>query len=182
MKKYILPVLLLVLAFCSVGSVVHANVPFFLRTLSATATSTLSYMAPGTGTTTLTFDAGVNQANGADMATLLIQYTASSTAPTLRFRQEFSTDNVDWYTDGLGSVPVLMSLNSTSTQLITPYHEYQVNFATTTDFGGSGTFARSLTSLQIPTPTRYTRIKFYVPASGGNGALWAEIVGKKQTN
>lgn len=180
MKKYILPVLLLVVAFCSVGAVVHANPPFFLRTFTASATSTLAYMTPGTATTTITFDAGVNQANGSDMATLLIQYTASTTGPSLRFRQEFSSDNIDWYSENLGTVPTLMSLNSTTTALVSPFHDYTVNFATTTDNGGSGTNARIMTSLQIPTPTRYTRVRFYVPASGGNGALWAEIAAKKQ--
>lgn len=184
MKKYILPVSVFIASLFMVGLTVHANPSFFQRQATAPgATSTIAFMTAGTGTTTLTFDLGVSQANAADSATLLIQDTASSTAPVLKFRQEFSNDNIDWYSDVTPNyLPSLAGGNSTTTAVITPFHEYSITFATSTngDMGGSGTPGRSNVAIQISTPTRYTRIKLYVPVSGGNQSIWAEIAAKKQ--
>jgi hypothetical protein len=33
--------------------------------------------------------------------------------------------------------------------------------------------------VDVPTPLRYTRVKFYVPVGSVGGALWAEIMGRK---
>lgn len=175
MKKYIIAFCTLIASFLIVSTQVYANPPSILRMWSASATSTLAYLSPGAGTTTLMIDTGISANTAADNVTLLLQYTASGTAPTLAFRQEYSADNIDWYSETLVS-------STSQSILVSPYREYSIVFSTTTASGrgGSGTSARQMTSLQLPVPTRYTRVVFYVPAGGGNGALWSEFSAKKQ--
>jgi hypothetical protein len=173
-KYFIIPLVLtiLIVVFALGTKTVSANLAYFLRVESATATSTLSYMTPGTATTTISIDGG---ASALDSALLTFQYTASGTAPVLKARVEYSSDKIDWY-------PQMTAIGQATTTLIaTPFLEYSFTLSTTTDNGGSGTSARVHGSLDIPTPTRYTRVKFYVPASGGNGALYTELTAKKQS-
>lgn len=157
----------------------HANPSQFPAPVStAPATTTLAYMSPGNATTTLQLDSysgGINYAT--NLATIAIQYTASSTAPTLKFRIEDSPDGVDWYPRS----NALVSL-ATTTVLSGNSAEYQFTFATSTDFGGSGTASRLHQSLTTNVPMRYMRVKFYVPAAGGNGGLWATIIPQKETH
>lgn len=165
--------------------VVHANPSFFsAKAQTGAATTTIAFMGPGTGTTTLTYDAyGLNGTNQVDPGRntskaesffLGIQYTASGTAPTLRMRQEFSDDGIDWYPDNL-SISV-----ATTTNIITPFRDYSFTMSTTTDNGGSGTASRVHTSLRLTSPTRFTRMIFSVPTGGGTGGLWAQVVPNKE--
>lgn len=157
----------------------HANPSYFPVTVETnSATGTFAYLSPGAATTTLTFNAYANASSPtkADSATVVFQYTASGTAPILKARIERSQDGIDWY-----PVSVTTVLNAT-TSIMTTFSEYTFNLATSTsaDFLGSGTSQRVHESFTIETPTRFTRVKFYVPASGGNGGLWAQIIPTKE--
>lgn len=163
----------------------HANPLQFLPTVQTDiATTTISYITPGTGTTTLVFDSFAgSQIKATDAATLLLQYTASSTAPVLDTRFEFSQDGIDWYPDNNPNYTAAVPGSTASTSIATtPYKVTSFTLSTTTDNGGSGTSGRVQASLNVPTPVRYTRAIFYAPVGGGNGALWAQIVPKRQGN
>jgi hypothetical protein len=154
---------------------------FFPTKETASATTTLVYMTPGTATTTLSYDSYQGDAVKIDQLTLAIQYTASTTAtaPTLKLRLEDSMDNINWYP----RASVLNSL-ATSTQITGNFGEYlwNVSSSTATDFGGSGTATRMHTSLVVDAPMRYVRAKFYTPVAGGNGGLWAQMIPFKELN
>lgn len=146
---------------------------------TAVATTTLQYMSPGAGTTTLSYDALSTGGTDTifDKMQLVMQYTASSTAPSLKYRIEDSRNGIDWYPR---SATVSGQTNATTTQITGNFADNLWTVATTTDNGGSGTSARVMQSVLIDMRMRYIRAIFYVPASGGNGGLWAEFNPTKQ--
>lgn len=147
---------------------------------SATATTTLLYLSPGNATSTMSYDSYSGDSVKIDKLSLNIQYTASTTGPTLKMRMEDSTDNINWYPR---SVAINSTLDNATTTMITGnFSEYQWTVSTTTDNGGSGTSARVHTSLVVDAPQRYVRVKFYVPQNGGNGGLWYQMVPFKELN
>lgn len=149
---------------------------FFPTKETAPATSTLLYLTPGTGTTTLTYDSFQGDNAKIDRLVLAMQYTGSSTGPTLKIRFEDSMNNNDWYPRSATS----LNPTSTTTLLTGNFSEYQWTVSTTTDNGGSGTAARVHNAFTVEAPMRYVRAIFYVPAAGGNGGLWAQFVPVKQ--
>lgn len=179
-KKYLygaalLPfVAFLVLAF---ANEMEAAIYLLTPKKTATATTTVAYMTPGTATTTLTSDLYFSSSNTkASGALVAFQYTASSSAAALKARVEYSDDGIDWYPES-----VELNTVATTTLMTTTFREYSwSNFATTTDYGGSGTASRIHQSFSVETPTRYVRVKFYVPAGAGNGALWASLTPNKE--
>lgn len=171
--------------FFGTAIVAMANPSFFMvGSQTATASSTLAYMTPGTATTTLpaldTYAPGTNtKANGAFLA---FQYTASGTAPVLNARVEYSNNNQDWYPDGFTYVPEGPTY-ATTTIMTTPAHNYSWTLSTTTEAIGSGTATRVHQSLALTEiPARYVRVIFTVPQGGGNGGLWAVLVPFKERN
>src|SRR3990167_7684905 len=84
-----------------------ASASLFVNTAcyTASATSTLTYMTPGTATTTLECFLGQD---GAHKATLAIEVNASSTLTQYNFFVEESYDRLDWF-------PVTLSQTSTTT-------------------------------------------------------------------
>lgn len=173
------------------GSYVHANPSFFDRFQSNAATSTLAYMTPGTGTTTLS---AINTQNGGfESAVVNLQVTATSTAVVgqvlLNARVEGSMDNVDWYPLAIRADTTLGTSPGTATTTIltsNPYNNFSLALATSTtpagDFGGTGTAFRMHESFVLPTLTRHVRVVFSDPTAGGKYGLWAEIVTKRQSN
>lgn len=155
----------------------HANPSIYAPTKeTAPVTTTVVYMAPGTATTTLTYDSFNGDYSLIGNLTLAFQYTASSTEPHLNVRLEDSPNNIDWYPRA-----VAVNTNATTT-LMAPVGVYNFDLATTTDNGGSGTSSRVNESFSVKAPMRYVRAIFYVPQGGGNGALWAQMVPSKQIN
>lgn len=162
----------------------HANPLRFPATVStAAATTSPTYMTPGTATSTITYDAWANGGGSQafDKATLLLQMTASSTSTTYNVSVEYSQDGIDWYSDAL-----LQSTTATSTQsysVATPI-SYSVKYASTTPGGGLvlATSNTALRAITVPTPTRYVRVFTALALGGTNGAIWQQIVGQKQSN
>jgi hypothetical protein len=178
MKKiYLFLGIIIAVVLIGGATVVKANPSLFLQEYSDIAgasTSTLAYMTPGTGTTTLTYN---NTINGLDSASILIQYTATTTgSPVLKMRVEHSQDGVDWYSEA-----GILTSNASTTNLTGSFADYQFNIATSTSvIGPSGSVTRINQLVRINTPLKYNRAVFYVPAGGGNGGLWAQLVAKKE--
>lgn len=172
-------------ALFGVVSFAAANPSFFIRANAIpcgafTATTTTSFMTPGAGTTTATFDTGCGTAGSTDNAVLLTQFTASSTASILNISYEYSQDNVDWYQSNLSS-----QATTSSSQSLTAAQSYSWVFASTTPGGGgssaTGVFAnRQMKVIEVRTPTRYVRAIFSTPLGSANDTVWAEFVAKRQ--
>lgn len=188
-KKYILLGIMIVVIVAT-ASMVQANPKFFAnRVQTATATTTIEYMTPGTATTTLTFDTslinqadtGVRNTNTLTSLTLATQFTASSTvASVLKWRYEYSNDNEDWYPESM-----LEGFISTTTPEIIGlkgYNEYKwITASSTCQVVTNG--CRSHRLVNVPVATRYVRVLFYMsgsPASHNNGGIWAELVPIKE--
>ena len=163
---------------------------------TASATSTLVFLRPGAATTTLVYDSqqsdGTNQTNNGntyltDEATLLVQFTASSTTSILGIGFEYSNDvgcgaaptTCDWYKNNLIN-PLALSTTTTTIGLQTPI-TYSWTFASSS-VGGVGVTSsnnRDTKVISVPTPMRYVRAVFTV--SGANGAVYAQFLPKKET-
>lgn len=165
------------------GASVYANPSFFApQAMTSTATSSPAFMTPGAATTTLVYDSYnlngtnqpiVNDPTSAQSATLAIQFSASSTASVLNIGVERSQDGIDWYQDNLNSLATTSgsdSINVPST--------FSWTYASSTIGGLPNTGNRIGKLINIPTPTRYTRIIFSL--TGTNGAVWAEFIPQKE--
>lgn len=185
MKKILLSIIVL-LGVIGFGAVVSANPSMFKTPVSsASASTTLVYMSPGAATSTSNvIDSYANgDSTAVNQAIVLVQFNASNTT-AMKVRVESSLDNVDWYPV---NNPIVTSPTATTTNLAAPFSEFVLSFSTSTfagDFGGSGNAsttvgnspnARIHQSFTIDTPTRYTRVKFYIPVGGANGGLFYQI-------
>ena len=147
-------------------------------TSSATTTATL--ISNGVATSTLSCNLG---GGGADSATLLVNFAASSTAVTLRADVEYSQNGVDWYAD---------TLSTTTTGVLNQSLYYTWLFASSTVGHVSkantpkcfaGQVARGdcdTRAVNIPTPAAYVRVVF--TATGGAATIWAQILPKQSIN
>jgi hypothetical protein len=176
----------LALALFALAGTAQANPSTFANaTSTAAATTTLRYMTPGTATsTTPVYDAYEQTFAGgsvakADYAGLLVQLTSSSSVTVLNATVEYSHDGIDWYRNfvidpnqtGTTTAPVFGIANPFS---------FRWQFATSTVGGiGLGTSNRSTAALLIPTPFRFTRVVFSL--TGGNAAVWAQLIPIKET-
>jgi len=158
---------------------VSANPAFFpVGAASAAATSSPVYMTPGTATTTVTQAAYANGNNtGLNSASLLLQFTGSSTASSINVAFEYSEDNVDWYRDSLlGNI----STTSNNASLAVP-NNYLLPFASTTVGGVIGTASRTTRIITVETPAQYVRAVITMPVGSQNGAVWAKFLPVKES-
>ena len=188
--KYFIPSAVVLVALVMIGVTVHAN-PFYTGTKarSAAATSTLTYMTAGTGTSTSpVYDSyevnGTNQTNGGNLTlpnsvALLVQGKASSTATAFNIQCEFAddlTNGGDWYQNEM--------IASTSNPLaIAQPAAFLLNYASTTVGGGTvGNNNTFSILMECPAPLRYVRAVITLPPGARNGGIWASCVPKKQRN
>lgn len=148
------------------------------RVQTASATTSVSYMTPGTATTTLSIDSwSTGSSNNFDDLVMFVQFTASSSPHSvLKWRYEYSRDNIDWYSES-----VTLSDNSTTTPVTRTFHEQQWVFASST--GATATDTRGMQVFKVPVLSRYTRAVFYLegsPTTNASGAVYAEIVPSKE--
>lgn len=165
---------------------------------SAVATTTLQYLTPGTGTTTIYYDAFTDGQTAADGMALLVRFTASSSPNSvLRINQEYSqgslsnpnllcipttatTSQCDWYQ---APQPMLIA-NATTTSPVDISQVAQYNWRFASSSAGLGSVAANNNTdtriIPIKSPTRYTRFIFTLPAGSANGAVWVQIVPLKQ--
>ena len=148
------------------------------------ATTTLRFLRPGAGTTTLTCPIGATQRLQDNTAILHFIAIATSTTvaePKLLARVEGSRNNVDWYPIAIPTV-IGGTIATTTPYTTNPYNNLSFNISTSTtpagDFGGTGTATRIHYSLVIPATEPYERVIFSSPTGGGVVGLWAEMYGK----
>lgn len=154
---------------------VSANPSRIVENRSAAATTTLSYLSAGRGTTTVTFDIQSDDFP-ADSATLAIQYTGSSSPLSqLGWRYDFSQNGVDWFAETVSN----SANTATTSEEVRTNKDYLWRFSSTTLIeGGTSDVARKL--INLPTPTRYVRVTFFVPTGTQPGAIWTNLIFKKQ--
>jgi hypothetical protein len=139
-------------------------------TASATATTSPTYMTPGTATSTVVWDS-----REVDSNTVMIQFTASTSAARLDWYTQYSnnynpsTGNGDWYNEDarLSSISGIDHASTTVTHRWLP---------------GSTTASTSLKAVQVSeVASRWKRIVFFIPVgvSSTNGALYTEIAQKR---
>lgn len=160
-------------------SKVIANVLEF-ATSNTTATSTISYMTPGTATTTYTYDSYLGgETNATDKLTFLLQFTSSSSPATLRWVTECSMDNIDYY-----QCELITSTSSAQTLAFPSLPTtYSWLFASSTQAAGGvpTTTTRVLRAFTVIPVTRYSRVSFFLPIGSTNAGVWGTFVGQKQT-
>lgn len=189
-----LTVLVMAITFIALPRITEANPSAFLPTTqTAAATTSVSYLAPGTATTTLVApDAYANGQNKAiDSQVLLVQFAASSTASVLNINFEYSQGNAginctlvgancDWYQNDLNGT--FQATTSPSTVSVVNVNALTWTFASST-VGGTGlTTTNGATSTKIfnvQSPTRYVRAVFTM--TGSSGAIWAQFVPQRET-
>jgi hypothetical protein len=150
--------------------------------------------AGGTATTTLVQPAYQNgNSSGLNSATLLVQYTGSSTLSVLNIAFEYASASsgvncqinpnaCDWYKDtlfGAGS-PISTSTSANPIGLNTP-NSYTLTFSSSTLAGAAGISSRTTRILNVQTPAQYVRAVITMPVGSFPGALWAEWLPVKQT-
>lgn len=134
-----------------------------LNQSNASATTTVTYLTPGTATSTQTYDSyggGVGDPNASTNAVMLLQFAASSTSSVLNINVQYSMNGIDWYSDNLGA--------ATSSTGINVQNSYTWTAA------GTATSSKAIT---IPTPVRYSRA--VIGILGAGGAVYSNIVAQK---
>lgn len=159
----------------------EANPDSFFRAQSSPATTTLNYLSPGAGTTTLaTLDASQGNTFGFGSAALLVQLQGSTTpftntnyaTTTYRVDFEYSQNGIDW------ARPVASSTVSNS---VGPQGFFITLGETTIGGVKVATTSPTIRIFTVPTPTRFVRPVISIPiGSPSNGAVWGEWVAKKE--
>lgn len=155
---------------------------------TASASSTPTFMTPGTATSTLTLDTingyatttltplvsdGVTNAVAVDQAWLAVQMTGSSTASNLRIDWEYSNDGIDFYRDNATST--VLGYASSTPRGIGGQSESQLPKYKQTGVVTQGTL------LEVPKiPARYLRAVLSVPAGSLNSTNWAQFFTRQQ--
>lgn len=160
------------------------------------ASTSVKYLTPGTGTTTLVYDTycqnGSNQTDVgntsiANSLSLLTQLSASSTNTTLNISVEYSQDNLDWYQDNLiaSSTGIGLGLQYP----LTNPNTYTWAFASSTlngvgqnNNGPTANSTRIGKVIKIFAPARYVRVVYSLGFAAGatNAAVWGEILPIKE--
>lgn len=172
---------LVIISIAGGALVVKANPTLFPpEQRSAAATTTVTYMAAGVATTTATYDAYATygNVNGANEISLLTQQAGSSTSSVLIGDVQYSVDGIDWY----AAAPPTTASSTVAFGYGAPY-QLKMQFASSTISGAAVTNANSATTsriVTIPTPTRYTRVVFSVPAGSAGSALWWSFQPRKE--
>lgn len=153
---------------------------------TATATTSVNYIAAGVGTTTLGTESSPCDimASGnftlAEKGTLKVFFTASSSALSIiDIIPQYSNNNNDWYENALG-----MSTTTAQNTIVLPQtFRLASNASTTIDRGPMPVLLSQATTTRImfvQTPTRYIRFIATVPIGASAGAIWMEFQGQKE--
>lgn len=154
---------------------------------TSVATTTPAVMTPGTGTSTVVYDAynlnGTNEpttgvVTDTDSATLLVQFLASSTASKLKIEYEYSQDGIDWYQDGVSNT--FASSTDGSININLP-NSFTWTFASTSLDGLPVSATNNLSTEIVPVVTATRYVRAVISDSGTtNAEVWAQFVPKKQ--
>lgn len=155
--------------------------PDSCTTSTNSSTTSISYLTPGTATTTVTcnlqrISALAGGTDSIDSAIFAMQFHASSTALSeLDWYFEYSQDGVDWYR--ANNFP---TLGTTTTAV--PQNFAWRQYSTSTVYSSNGFATSSLEKKFIPitTPTRWVRAVFTAPTGSNNIGVWAQFIGKAE--
>lgn len=170
-------------SFMFAAPVASANQSTFcIGNQTSGATTSPTYMTAGTATTSLsltnTISRCTDRSTALTEATLILQFTGSSTSATLNGNVQYSMDGIDWYENSLGD------LASTSPSVsLSVAQTFQIKYASTTPglgAAGANSINPNLRILKIPTPTQWVRVLFTLPPGSTNGAVWAMFIGKQE--
>lgn len=170
-------------AVISFAALASAN-PFYTGSAakSALATTTVSYLTPGTATSTTVYDSyeqnGTNETNKSDFTiptsvAVTVQGNASSTSSTLGITCEFSDDRIDWYSNEIFPATTSNPVN------IAIANAFTLPYASTT-VGGVSNNPRYQKLVTCPVPLRYVRA--VLTDSGAGLSVWSAIYPTKQRN
>lgn len=178
---------LTVATFSVIGALAYAPIasanPSYIANTAQTSSATTSpaYATPGTGTSTVPYNAYSQTTSGgltqkADTATLGVQFFASSTATILGITYEYSYDGIDWYRDFTFD----RDNSTTTSQTLSQKNRISLAFASSTvaELAPASNANRSTYLFTVPTPTPYVRAVFTF--TGGNGAVWAQFFPSKE--
>ena len=175
MKKVFLSliaVVVLAVSYTLINQHADANPSRLTICQTDSATTTLNYITPGAATTTLSCSIELT-----DQVDLLVLFRASSTVSELRWRYEYSRDNIDWYP---GQEEFVATEATSTVRVPATFTEYSWTYASSTPTSGGNTDT-SFKRVQIKDlAARYMRIKFYLPIGSANGAVYAEMLRKEQ--
>lgn len=192
--KYFVPPLIVLAALTLWVAIAYAN-PLYVGkpARTAVATTTLTYLTPGTATSTPVYDSyevnGTNETNSGnntvpDMVAVLLQGNASSTATTLNVQCEFGDDSgstssaIDWYQNEI------YPATTTGAMAIGTPLSFAYTYASSTAQTGGAIVPGNMNAfhklVECPVPTRYVRA--VITDTGANAALWATILPMKQRN
>src|SRR3990167_10772370 len=183
MKKYLIAFVLVlgVISLAFFSKEADPNPDQILTKATAAATTTVTYIAAGTATTTLSWDTQEDGGFSVDEATLNIMFAATTTTSILNIQVQHSQNGIDWFPGAPGNVTAYAT-SSTPFDIGT-IQTVSYRFSSTTQDQIAVTDARSATSTRatrIPVPERYVRAIFSIDPAGGNGAFWAQFVGKRE--
>ena len=183
--KNITKFLIGLLCFLSVSGLVVAASTVFVETVQTSAnpiaTSTITYMTPGTATTTLTYDSFHSGQSATNGIALLLQVTASTSQTQFNINEEYSQDGIDWY-QGNATVAGAYGYATTSLPVnIGQVAQYQWQYSTSTPgLGANGAFQNTDNRIiNLPTPTRFIRAIITLKIGGANGGVWAQLIPMK---
>lgn len=153
-------------------------------TATATATSSPTFMTAGTATTTLACNIQTGTTQAFNNGYLLVQFTGSSTASKINIAFEHSTvEGIDWYADEtIGEAQQNGISTTTRTVDVSQPNVYSLSFASTTVGGTGTTTATNFKVFNFNAPINRVRAIITMPAGSQNGAVWAQIVGKRENN
>lgn len=174
----------LVLSFSLYYKKIEANpsaLHNFAGCKTATATTSVSYMTPGLGTTTVACNAP-DSSNGAietfKKLSLFTYLTASTTASQIKIQQEVSPDGSNWF-----AAPV--SLIASTTQAIKLNYDGSITwtFASSSFNGNPVAQDNNLSTLALPLQVPASKAVRYIisnPNGAGNVGIWAQITGTSE--
>lgn len=137
---------------------VKAVESYFYR-VNTTATTTATFMTPGTATSTLTMNTW-----NVDKADVWIHFIASSTASTLQWQYQYSNDNVTWYNEDYTIAPTTLGVATFEHASTTITHRWT-----------PGTTATSTKVVTIPDiSSNFKRAVFSLVIGSANGRLWTD--------
>ncbi len=191
-KHYSIALAVIAVVTLAGAFIVEANPLYFPPTTqTAVATTTVSWMTPGTGTTTLVVDSYTpGTPSAVRSGILLVSFVGSSTNSQLKISPEYSQASsngtnctisqiaCDWYQDG--GVQVSNYATTTNSVDVGTAHFFSMAFASSTVGGVTGTSATSTRAFAVDLPTRYVRFVISIVPGTAPGSVWAQFIPTKE--
>ena len=160
------------------------------------ATTSPAYMTPGTATSTVSCNLGIE---GAKAAVLTVQVNATSTNTLYKVFVEESWDGIDYYPVSMNQTASTTGIGGTFDASVGGSISYKFASTTTingagvgasTSLGVNGTNNRNHFEVDIPVRLRYVRAYAVLPSppitnaatSSYNGAIWMQILPRQDIN